>query len=34
MLEGDNMAKKNYYVVSEGILKRKENTIYFVNEKG
>ena len=28
------MPKKNYYILSEGILKRKENTIYFVNEKG
>lgn len=28
------MVKKNYYLLSEGILKRKENTIYFVNEKG
>ena len=28
------MSKKNYYLLSEGILKRKENTIYFVNEKG
>lgn len=28
------MARKNYYLLSEGILKRKENTIYFVNEKG
>lgn len=28
------MAKKNYYLLSEGILKRKENTVYFVNEKG
>ena len=28
------MSKKNYYILSEGILKRKENTIYFVNEKG
>lgn len=28
------MAKKNYYLLSEGILKRKENTIYFHNEKG
>ena len=28
------MAKKNYYILSEGILKRKENTIYFHNEKG
>lgn len=28
------MPKKNYYLLSEGILKRKENTIYFVNEKG
>jgi CRISPR-associated protein Cas1 len=27
------MPKKNYYLLSEGILKRKENTIYFVNEK-
>ena len=27
------MSKKNYYLLSEGILKRKENTIYFVNEK-
>jgi CRISPR-associated protein Cas1 len=26
--------KKNYYLLSEGILKRKENTIYFINEKG
>ncbi|OWT33620.1 subtype I-B CRISPR-associated endonuclease Cas1 [Methanobrevibacter sp. 87.7] len=28
------MSKKNYYLLSEGILKRKENTIYFVNKKG
>lgn len=28
------MNKKNYYILSEGILKRKENTIYYVNEKG
>ena len=28
------MAKKNYYILSEGILKRKENTIYFHNSKG
>lgn len=28
------MQKKNYYLLSEGILKRHENTIYFVNEKG
>ncbi|WP_413861932.1 type I-B CRISPR-associated endonuclease Cas1b [Methanobrevibacter sp. UBA417] len=28
------MPKKNYYILSEGILKRKENTIYYVNEKG
>lgn len=28
------MPKKNYYLLSEGILKRKENTIYFVNAKG
>lgn len=28
------MSKKNYYLLSEGILKRKENTLYFVNEKG
>ena len=28
------MAKKNYYILSEGILKRKENTIYFQNAKG
>lgn len=28
------MPKKNYYLLSEGILKRKENTIYFVNQKG
>lgn len=28
------VAKKNYYLLSDGILKRKENTIYFVNQKG
>ena len=28
------MSKKNYYILSEGILKRKENTIYFQNKKG
>ncbi|MDR2544421.1 MAG: type I-B CRISPR-associated endonuclease Cas1b [Methanobrevibacter sp.] len=28
------MAKKNYYLLSDGKLKRKENTIYFINEKG
>ena len=28
------MSKKNYYILSEGILKRKENTIYFHNSKG
>ena len=28
------MPKKNYYILSEGILKRKENTIYFHNKKG
>lgn len=27
MSEGDNMAKKNYYLVSEGILKRKYNLL-------
>ena len=27
------MAKKNYYILSEGILKRKENTIYFKMQK-
>lgn len=31
---GDCMSKKNYYILSEGILKRKENTVYFHNEKG
>ena len=30
----DIMPKKNYYILSEGILKRKENTIYFHNKKG
>lgn len=28
------LAKKNYYLLSDGKLKRKENTIYFINEKG
>ena len=28
------MNKKNYYILSEGILKRKENTLYFHNKKG
>lgn len=28
------MLRKNYYILSEGILKRKENTLYFVNNKG
>ena len=28
------MLRKNYYILSEGILKRKENTSYFVNNKG
>lgn len=28
------MPKKNYYILSEGILKRKENTLYFINKKG
>lgn len=28
------MPKKNYYLLSEGILKRRENTIYFVKSKG
>ena len=28
------MRKKNYYIMSEGILKRKEDTVYFHNEKG
>ena len=28
------MPKKNYYLLSDGLLKRKENTIYFANEKG
>lgn len=26
--------KKNYYLMSDGILKRKENTLYFVNKDG
>ena len=28
------MDKKNFYLSSDGILKRKENTVYFINEKG
>jgi len=28
------MAKENYYLMSDGILKRKENTVYFVNKDG
>ena len=28
------MLRKNYYILSDGILKRKENTLYFVNNKG
>lgn len=28
------MLRKDYYILSEGILKRKENTLYFVNNKG
>ena len=28
------MSKKNYYILSEGILKRRENTVYFHNAKG
>lgn len=28
------MNQKNYYLSSDGILKRKENTIYFINKKG
>lgn len=31
---GVNMLRKNYYILSDGILKRKENTLYFVNNKG
>ena len=31
---GVKMNKKNYYILSEGILKRKENTLYFHNKKG
>src|SRR3989338_9451884 len=26
--------KKNFHIVSEGILERHENTIYFINKKG
>jgi len=26
--------KKNYYLMSDGLLKRKENTLYFVNKDG
>ena len=28
------MLRKNYYILSDGTLKRKENTLYFVNNKG
>ena len=28
------MTRKNYYLMSDGILKRKENTVYFVNKEG
>ena len=28
------MNKKNFYLSSDGILKRKENTIYFINKNG
>lgn len=28
------MTRKNYYLMSDGILKRKENTVYFVNKNG
>jgi len=28
------VAKKNYYLMSDGILKRRENTVYFVNKDG
>lgn len=31
---GVNMLRKNYYILSDGTLKRKENTLYFVNNKG
>lgn len=31
---GDPMQKKNYYIISDGKLKRDENTIYFENEEG
>jgi CRISPR-associated protein Cas1 len=27
------MTRKNYYLMSDGILKRKENTVYFVNKE-
>ncbi|MDI6882211.1 MAG: type I-B CRISPR-associated endonuclease Cas1b [Methanothermobacter sp.] len=26
------MARKNYYITTDGILKRKENTVYFINK--
>lgn len=28
------MMKKNYYLLSDGLLKRRENTVYFVNKDG
>ena len=28
------MTRKNYYLMSDGILKRRENTVYFVNKEG
>ncbi|MDO8869565.1 MAG: type I-B CRISPR-associated endonuclease Cas1b [Methanobacteriaceae archaeon] len=28
------MTRKNYYLMSDGILKRKENTVYFINKEG
>ncbi|MDI9623610.1 MAG: type I-B CRISPR-associated endonuclease Cas1b [Candidatus Aenigmatarchaeota archaeon] len=28
------MTRKNYYILTDGILKRKENTLYFINKDG
>jgi len=28
------MTRKNYYIITDGILKRKENTLYFMNKDG
>lgn len=28
------MSRRNYYILTDGILKRKENTLYFVNKDG